>query len=75
MMPVCATTYQFLLEREKGANAPTAFVMAEATPTFKRNPGGTLGSSILEKWAEGFYPATVLTNYQVLLAQADKKTD
>jgi hypothetical protein len=75
MMPVCATTYQFLLEREKGANAPTAFVMAEATPTFKRNPGGTLGSAILEKWAEGFYPATVLTNYQVLLAHADKKTD
>jgi hypothetical protein len=74
-MPICATTYQFLVEREKGAYAPTDFVMAEATPTFKRNPGGTLGSAILEKWAEGFYPATVLTNYQILLAQAEERTD
>jgi len=75
MMPICATTYQFLLEREKGANAPTDFVMAEDTPTFKRNPGRTLGSAILEKWAEGFYPASVFTNYQILLAHAEQKTD
>lgn len=75
MMPICATTYQFLLEREKGTNAPTDFVMAEATPTFKRNPGRTLGSAILEKWAEGFYPARILTNYQILLAHAEEKTD
>ena len=29
----------------------------------------------MEKWAEGFYPARVLTNYQILLAHADEKTD
>jgi len=71
-MPICAVTYQFLVEREKGAKAPIEFLMAEATPTFKRNPGRTLGSAILEKWAEGFYPDRVLTNYQILLAHADK---
>ena len=71
-MPICAATYQFLVEREKGSHAPIEFVVAEAKPTFKHNQGGTLGSEILKKWADGFYPDGILNNYQILLAHADK---
>ena len=74
-IPICKTTYQFLVEREKGRNAPTDFLMAEDTPTFKRDPSRNLGSAIMDKWAEGFYPARVLSNYQIVLAQRDARTD
>lgn len=74
-MPFCAVTYYFLVERQKGVNALVKFEMAGDTPTFKRNPGGNLGSAIRERWADGFYPATVFTNYQIMLAHAPDKTD
>jgi hypothetical protein len=74
-LPFCKTTYYFLLERPKGISAPVKFLMAEAAPAFKRNPGAALGAAIREKWAEGFYPARVVTDYQILLAHTDDNTD
>lgn len=69
----CESTYLFLLEREKGSNRPKDFVVAEAAQTWKRQPGAPLASAIMDKLANGFFPARVLANNQLLLAHAEKE--
>jgi hypothetical protein len=69
----CESTYLFLLEREKNSPGPRDFVVAEAAQTWKRQPGGPLASAIMDKLANGFFPARVLANNQLLLAHADKE--
>ena len=69
----CESTFLFLLEREKGFNGPRDFVVAEAAQTWKRQPGGTLAGAIIDKLANGFFPAKVLADNQLLLAHADKE--
>jgi hypothetical protein len=68
----CESSYLFLLERERGANNPTAFVLAQAYPRWQRKMGEALTSQIREKLADGFYPTELLSSYQILLAHTEK---
>lgn len=71
----CESSYLFLLERERGANNPTAFVLAQTSPRWQRKMGEALTSQIREKLADGFYPTELLSSYQILLAHTTEKAD
>lgn len=74
-IPHCESSYLFLLEREKGANSPKDFLVAYARPDWKRQPGGKLEKVMTQNLPNGFYPARVLSNNQILLNRTTDKED
>lgn len=73
--PHCKSNYFFLLERERGSGGPRDFLVAEAMPDSQRKPGRTLVHTTRTNLPDGFYPARVLANNQLLLDRTTEKED
>lgn len=74
-IPYCTSSYIFLLERERGAHNPRDFIVAEAVPDWRRKPGGTLVNVMMQNLPDGYYPARILSNNQILLHRTTDKED
>lgn len=73
--PHCKSNYVFLLERKRGSGGPRDFMVAEAMPDWQRKPGRKLAQATKTNLPDGFYPARVLANNQLLLDRTTEKED
>jgi hypothetical protein len=69
---VCQSTYLFLLEREKGVEAPRRSIAVDSAPTGRGNRDLELTTKIRENFANDLYPTIVFTKTQILLDQVSK---
>lgn len=74
-IPHCKSNYIFLLERESGSHSPKDFLVAEAMPDWQRKPGRKLANVTRANLPDGFYPARVLANNQLLLNRTTEHED
>lgn len=68
----CEFIRRFLFEREKGVEKPSLHVLVGSGPGWRAKPGVELSTRIKEELAQGFYPTSVLSKFEILLEQTTK---
>lgn len=72
---MCEYIDLFLLEKEKNSKKPVEQVLVSAFPGWGAKPSDELEKQIDQKLAEGFYPVSVLSPYEILLERAKDKDE
>lgn len=68
----CGDDKEFLLERKKGVETPTQFILAySSVANPKARMGPELTEQVKEKLAAGFYPSYVFSKWELLLTRAE----
>lgn len=65
----CEYVHRFLLEREQGDEKPRPHVIAGSSPGWRAKPSVELSNRVNQALAKGFYPAHVLSKFEILLEQ------
>jgi hypothetical protein len=71
----CISKDLFLLGREKGINKPTQHLLVSSVPSWRGHPSVEMSTQNNEKLAEGFYPSTILSKFEILLEQREDNDD
>ena len=72
----CGDDREFLLERKKGVETPTAFILAYSSVRHpKASMGPELTEQLKEKQAAGFNPSYVLSKWEILLTKTTKSNE
>lgn len=71
----CEFIHRFLLEREKGIEKPGPHMLVDSAPGWRAQQGVEMSARIKEALAEGFYPTTVLSKFEMLLEQTHKSDE
>lgn len=69
---VCEYKHLFLVERQKGAGRPGHFERVSSAPVRGSKPAAELTAQVKERLAEGFYPTSLFSAFEVLVEQPPK---
>ena len=68
----CRFKHLFLVERQKGVGSPGRFERVGAVPVRGSKPAEELTTQVRKKQAEGFYPTSLFSAFEVLVEQPPK---